>query len=341
MFAKLAKIFVPLAAVLFIGILWFGIRWYHFLNSPIVTDNAGVEFVLQTGTSVKSLAAELQQQGVLTHPELFVLWARLTGQTRNLQAGEYRIDPGSTPRELLAKLSSGDVVLYAFTVVPGWTFQQLITALEADPHVAHNLLNLSAAQIMRHIGHPDQHPEGLFFPDTYKFHANFADTKILQLAYTKMQQQLQQMWQNRYKKVPYKNAYKALIVASIIEKETALTNERFVISGIIIRRLHKHMYLQVDPTVIYGVGKVLAGDLTRKDLRKDTPYNTYVHKGLPPTPICMPGNASIYATLHPEISKMLYFVAKGDGTHVFSATLKEHDVAVRKYRIDKKHRDES
>ncbi len=336
MFAKPAKIFVPLAAILFIGILWFGIRWYHFLNSPMVAPNSvAVEFVLESGTSVKALAAELQQQGVLTHPELFILWARVTGQTRNLQAGEYRIDPGSTPRELLDKLSSGEVILYAFTIVPGWTFHQLVTALEADPNVAHNLRNLSATQIMQRIGHPDQHPEGLFFPDTYKFHANFSDTKILLLAYTKMQLQLQQMWQNRDKKVPYKNSYKALVVASIIEKETALTNERFAISGIIIRRLHKHMYLQLDPTVIYGIGKNYAGDLTTKDLRKDTPYNTYIHKGLPPTPICMPGTTSIYAVLHPERSKMLYFVAKGDGSHVFSATLKEHNVAVKKYRLEK------
>ncbi len=340
MFAKLARIFVPFAAILLIGILWFGIRWYHFLNSPMVaTNNTAVEFVLESGTSVKALAAELQQQGVLTHPELFILWARVTGQTRNLQAGEYRIDPGSTPRELLDKLSSGDVILYAFTIVPGWTFQQLITTLEADPNVAHNLRNLSATQVMQRIGHPDQHPEGLFFPDTYKFHANFSDTKILQLAYIKMQQQLQQMWQNRDKKVTYKNSYKALVVASIIEKETALANERFVISGIVIRRLHKHMYLQLDPTVIYGLGRDFSEPLTTKDLRKKTPYNTYTQRGLPPTPICMPGKASIYATLHPETSKMLYFVAKGDGSHVFSATLKEHNVAVKKYQLDKNHRD--
>lgn len=326
---------IAVLVVVGIGVLWGGIQCFIFLNKPLIAaNNPPVEFILQPGTPVKVLAAELQAKRVLAHPRAFVWLARIKLQTKQLQAGEYRIDPGMTSFQLLKKLATGQVILYTFTIVPGWTFQQLLEVLEHDPHLQHNLQNLTAAEIMQRLGHPEDKPEGKFFPDTYKFHADFDDTKILQEAYQLMQQRLQQMWLQRDPEIPYNNSYNVLIVASMIEKETAVAKERPIISGIVVRRLQKNMYLQLDPTVIYGLGKT--GKLTVSDLKKNTPYNTYMHKGLPPTPICMPSADSVYAALHPAAGKVLYFVAKGDGSHVFSVTLKEHDAAIKKYQIDKK-----
>lgn len=333
---KQRKIF--LISVVFFIIIFSGfcVYWGYELNKPLITkDHTAVDFVLPTGTSLSALAYQLQHQGVLTHPRLFVLFARVTFRSTNLQAGEYRIDPGISARQLLNKLVAGKVILYSFTIVPGWDFNNLINAMEADPHMTHTLQGLSVVKIKGTLGYSGQHPEGRFFPDTYKFHIGISDTKILQEAYTQMQSRLQQMWSERGS-VPYKSAYQALVAASIIEKETALAKERPIISGVIVRRLARKMYLQLDPTVIYGLGSKYKGDLTVSDLRFDTPYNTYIHKGLPPTPICMPGEASIYAALHPAPGKVLYFVAKGDGSHVFSDTLKQHDAAIRKYQLHEK-----
>ncbi|MCK4609255.1 MAG: endolytic transglycosylase MltG, partial [Gammaproteobacteria bacterium] len=245
------------------------------------------------------------------------------------------IEPGTTPIQLLNKLVSGDVILRSFTIVDGWTFHDMINALEQNPSIVHTLKGLTDPQIMQKIGVPGEIPEGRFYPDTYKFSGGVKDVDILRSAYKLMQSKLNAAWNNRAADAPYSCQYKALIAASIIEKEAAVPSERPIISGVIKRRLKKNMYLQMDPTVIYGLGDSYKGDLTVKDLRRNTPYNTYLHKRLPPTPICIPSIDAFEAALHPQAGKELYFVAKGDGTHEFSATLKEQDAAIRKYQLKK------
>ncbi len=335
---KLAKILATLAIILILGFIWLCAEWLHFLNSPIIAKNKpAVDIVLAQGSSVKSLAKQLFKQNIIEQPGFFEFLVRIRGQSQNLQSGEYRLDPGITPIQLLQKMVTGDVILHPFTIVDGWTFQKLLAELAENPDVVHTLQGLSDAEIMEKIGKSGEIPEGRFFPDTYKFSKGTKDIDILNTAYNLMQDKLNAAWNSRAGDAPYSCPYKALIAASIIEKEAALASERPIISGIIKRRLEKNMYLQLDPTVIYGLGDRYNGNLRVKDLRKDTPFNTYVHKGLPPTPICMPSADAIDAVLHPAPGDVLYFVAKGDGSHEFSATLKEQDAAIKKYQLNKKH----
>jgi len=333
---KLFKIFASIIIIVLGFSIWFGIEWLRFLDTPLIaTNKPPVDFVLANGTSVKSLAADLHNKGVLEKPHFFSLLVRLRSETRNLQSGEYRIEPGTTPVQLLNKLVRGQVILYPFTIVDGWTFRKITSELANNPRIEHTLQGLTDAEIMQKIGHSGEIPEGRFFPDTYKFSTNTKDIEILHAAYDLMQAKLNEAWANRTQDAPYDCPYKALIGASIIEKEAALSEERPIISGIIARRMQKNMYLQLDPTVIYGLGDKYTGKLTSEDLKKDTPFNTYIHKGLPPTPICMPSEDAIWAALHPKPGDALYFVAKGDGSHEFSATLKKHDAAIKKYQLKK------
>jgi UPF0755 protein len=334
--SKLFKVFAVIIIIMLGLAIWFGIEWLHFLDTPLVPENKpAVDFILADGSSVKSLAADLHNKGVLEKPRLFSLLVRLRGETRSLQTGEYRIEPGTLPVQLVNKLVYGQVILYSFTIVDGWTFSKILAELAKNPRIEHILAGVSDAEIMQKIGHSGEIPEGRFFPDTYKFSTNTKDIAILSTAYNLMQAKLNEAWANRSQDAPYDCPYKALIAASIIEKEAALSEERPIISGIIARRMQKNMYLQLDPTVIYGLGAKFTGKLTTEDLKKDTPFNTYVNKGLPPTPICMPSEDAVWAALHPKAGDVLYFVAKGDGSHEFSATLKKHDAAIKKYQLKK------
>jgi UPF0755 protein len=225
------------------------------------------------------------------------------------------------------------VISYSFTLVEGWTFQQVLEAVREQEALQGTFENLTAEAIMERLGHPGEHPEGRFLADTYHFPRGTTDLALLQRAYGAMQEFLQQEWDRRAADLPFKTPYEALILASIVEKETAVAEERPQIAGVFIRRLRKGMKLQTDPTVIYGMGERFDGNIRRRDLSENTPYNTYVHRGLTPTPISMPGRDAIRAVLHPADGKSLYFVAKGDGSHYFSATLQEHNKAVRKYQL--------
>jgi UPF0755 protein len=321
----LAVVVVVISLILF--------DWFWFMNEPLIPANHNsATFMFVKGSSFRSLAMQLHSRGLLQRPLLFILLGRVEGVASKLQAGEYSIEPGLKPGQLLDKLAKGKMILHSFTIVPGWTFHQVIDHLESDIYVTHTLKNLSDRQIMHKIERDGRKPEGLFYPSTYNFSGSINDTEILQKAYDLMQNKLAILWNDRYLELPYTNSYQALIVASMIERETDHENERELISGVIINRLHKHMNLEIDPTVIYGLGKQFHDHLTLAQIKKKTKYNTYLNPGLPPTPICMPGEPSIYAALHPHVSNYLYYVSKNDGTHVFSPTYKQHAAAVAKYQ---------
>lgn len=296
---------------------------------------AGLTFTVTRGETVDSLARKLYTLGVLHNAWDLILLARLQGRTRHIQAGEYRIPAGLSVAGLLSMLVRGQVLLYDFVIVPGTTFAEIIFRLDHNSVFRPTLKGLSGRAIMAKLGHPGQYPEGLFAPDTYAFARGIPNIAVLRQAYTEMQRRLNREWQGRAKNLPLKTPYQALILASIIEKETAIPEERKKVAGVFIRRLEHGMHLDADPTVIYGLGRLYHGAITRADLRRDTAYNTYLHYGLPPTPICMPSLASIHAALHPGRGKSLYFVAKGDGTHVFSDTLAEQKAMIKKYLLDK------
>jgi UPF0755 protein len=254
-----------------------------------------------------------------------------------LQAGQYRLDPGMTPQALLETLARGAVVQRTLTLVEGQTFRELLTLVHASDKLRHTLQDLDTDELMAALGHADEHPEGRFLPDTYHFPIGTTDRDFLQRAYRAMAELLAKEWVDREADLPLKSAYEALILASIVEKETGLAAERPLIAGVFISRLEQGMRLQTDPTVIYGMGEDFDGNIRSKDLRADTPYNTYTRYGLPPTPIAMPGADAIRAVLHPEKKGYLYFVARGNGAHYFSRTLEEHNRAVQKFQLGKKH----
>ncbi len=332
--ARRVSIILLLLLLLLLG--WYAGQWYAFLVTPLVKGNTPVIYEVKPGTGINRIADQLYQQKLLRHPNYFKLLARLKNATKKLRVGEYEIKPGMTPGEFISQLASGKIKLHKVTIIEGWNFDQMMKAVDKNPYLRHSLKGLTAKEIMTKIGHPDKHPEGRFFPSTYLFARGAKDTTILKKAYNHMQKLLTKAWRNRAKDLLYKDPYQALIVASMVEKETAVPKERPMIAGVILRRLRKQMRLQIDATVIYGIKHRYNGNITRADLRHRTPYNTYVITGLPPTPIAMPGESAILAALHPAKTDALYFVAKGDGSHVFSATLKEHDEAVIKYQLNGK-----
>jgi UPF0755 protein len=306
------------------------------LNRPLISkDQSGLSFIFKPGTSLTQLANSLHEQRALKYPRLLIFLSNLTGSSTQLKAGEYEINHQTTLWQLWSQLKRGPTTPYSFTIIEGWTFNNLLDSLENNPNIIHTINGLKNDEIMKLIGHEGEMPEGRFFPDTYKFSHNTKDVDILLRAYLLMETKLNQLWPLRNSNVPYNCPYKVLIVASIIEKEASLLTEFPIISGVILRRLQQGMYLQADPTIIYGLGLKYKGRLTNKDLQIDTPYNTYLHKQLPPTPICSPGEKTIYAAMHPDNSTFLYYVAKGDGGHEFSSTLDEHNLAVKKYQLDK------
>ena len=305
----------------------------YFAITPIKMDSEEKELILKAGSSLRSVSQQLVQQGILREPWSFEVLVRFSGQGSGIKAGNYQIENGITPYELFMTLTSGNTRLASITFIEGWTFAQMRAELNASDTVRHMTMAYTDQQILAEIGANEDNPEGLFFPDTYYFSDQSSDKDILRRAYETMQAKLNAAWATRDSGLPYVSPYQALIMASIIEKETGRTSERPQIAGVFINRLRMGMRLQTDPSVIYGVGERFNGNLRKKDLLLDTPYNTYTRAGLPPTPIAMPSLGSIEAALHPAKTKALYFVGKGDGSHVFSSNLTEHNRAVTQYQL--------
>ena len=324
--------YLAVAAVLAVAGFWSWRELDREMDRPAAAAEP-VRVQLLPGEPLRAILVHLQQQGALRHARLVEWYLRTHGQRPRVQAGTYEVAPHSSARAVLEQFVAGRVVLEQLTVVEGWNFAQLRHALDAHPALLHALRGLPDQQLMRALGHDGQSAEGQFFPDTYRFAAGTSDRKILELAYDRMQLELEQSWNARAPQLPLSNSAQALILASIVEKETGREDERAKVAAVFVNRLHQGMRLQSDPTVIYGLGARYDGDIHTRDLETDTPYNTYTRAGLPPTPIALPGAASLQATLHPADIDALYFVATGDGdgTHQFSATLAQHDVAVRAY----------
>jgi UPF0755 protein len=326
----------PLVALLLVTTLAAAgivIQVNRFMTATLPIQEAGLEFEIPAGSSFASVTRNLIAAGMIDGDRWFRLYVRWSRQASAIQAGEYLIEEGATPKSLLQQFTSGAVRLYAFTIVEGWNHRDLLQALQAHEAIAAVMTDEDWPALLESLGADVTHPEGMFLPETYRFPRNTSDKVLLRQAYELMQDVLAQEWQSRSDTTPVKSAYEALVLASIVEKETAKADERSKIAGVFARRLDKRMRLQTDPTVIYGIGPEFNGNLTRKDLRTDTPYNTYTRHGLPPTPIAMPGRAAINAALNPTDGTYLYFVATGlgDGGHKFSETKAQHDAAVAEY----------
>ena len=327
---KLAGVLV-ISAALVIG--WIMSEYRAFIAAPLDVPESSFTIEIAPGSTLRTVARELRREGILDHVRFFAWLGQRTGLASRIHAGEFRIEPGTTPVMLLEQLAGGKVIQHSLTLVEGWTFQQVREALAAHSALEHTLKDVSDAELMARLGYPDQHPEGRFLPDTYHFPRGTMDIEFLKRAHAAMDERLSQSWDTREPGLPLNNAYEALILASIIEKETARPAERREIAGVFIRRLQRNMRLQTDPTVIYGLGSSYDGNIRARDLRKDTAYNTYTRAGLPPTPIAMPSAASIDAAVHPAPGDALYFVARGDGSHEFSSSLEAHNQAVRHYQL--------
>ncbi|HLZ98313.1 MAG TPA: endolytic transglycosylase MltG [Steroidobacteraceae bacterium] len=308
--------------------IWLNLRS---LDAPLRVA-APMPFRIPAGSRLSRVAADLAARGVLERPRALVLYARWKGTASAIKAGEYEIEPGTTPRGLLDKLVSGQVLLHSLTIVDGWRVQDLLAAMRGNPDVLATL-PATPVDIMGRLGAPGVNAEGQFLPETYRFPSGTPDVEILRQAHAALMRTLNAAWANRDPAIPLRSIDELLIMASIVEKESGLPDELPKIAGLYLHRLKIGMRLQADPTVIYGLGDAYDGDVHSVDLRTDGPYNTYTRAGLPPTPIALPGAAAIEATAHPESTSALYFVAsgRGDGSHVFSATLDEHNAAVARY----------
>jgi UPF0755 protein len=307
-----------------------------FATTPLELPQTPYEFTLKHGSSLRSVSRQLASVGVLAEPWSFTALVRLHGKASEVKAGNYLLDKNPTPMQLLRMITSGDVSMSEIAFIEGWTFRRMRQTLDKNEAVRHDSLSLSDQEIMEKIGAEERSPEGLFFPDTYNFSSGMSDLAILKRSYREMKTRLSEAWEDRTPLLPYQSSYEALVMASIVEKETGRASERPQIAGVFINRLRLNMKLQTDPTVIYGMGESYDGNIRKQDLLADTPYNTYTRYGLPPTPIAMPGLAAIQAALHPASTRDLYFVGKGDGSHKFSATLEEHNQAVVRYQLNRK-----
>ena len=314
------------------------IAWLaYFAYNPIQLKTETVDFDIEAGSRFRVVSKQLVAQKVLAEPLSFELLARVLGQASDLKAGIYIIKNGTAPIDLLTQITSGTTGQAGITFIEGWTFAQMRQALNQNDAIKHMTMSETDAQILKEIGAKETYPEGLFFPDTYYFAPNTSDREILKRAYITMQGKINKAWAEKSEGLPYQTPYQALIMASIVEKETGKASERPQIAGVFINRLKVGMRLQTDPTVIYGLGERFDGNLRKKDLLTDTVYNTYTRDGLPTTPIAMPGLGAIHAALHPALTKALYFVGKGDGSHAFSASLSEHNNAVARYQLGGKN----
>jgi len=304
----------------------------YVLYQPVALPATPFEFSLQPGSSLKTVSHQLAQAQLVKQETLFVWLGRLLGRSGKIKTGEYALEEPVSMLELLDIISKGQVSQSQISVIEGWTFKQFRAAADENPALKHDTQALSDAEILQRIGATEQHPEGLFFPDTYYFAAGSSDVRIFKRAYQTMQHHLQTAWADRMTDLPLGNPYEALILASIVEKETGAPGDRGMIAGVFVNRLRKGMLLQTDPTVIYGIGEKYDGNIHKCDLLTDTPYNTYTRPGLTPTPIALPGAASLQAALHPASTNALYFVSRGDGSSKFSSTLAEHNRAVNQYQ---------
>lgn len=325
LFLKVLFLLTLLAATAAGGLWWWA-------NQPLNLRSSPLDFRVVAGSSLRSAIAQMQEAGIAVQPSLLALLARVKRSETGIKAGSYAVKHGVTPLQLLEKLTQGKVTQGDITLVEGWTFRQWRARLDAHPDLAHDSRDLSEAQIIERLGLSIERLEGWLFPDTYLFDKQSSDLELLARAVRAMQRRLDGEWAGRAEDLPYKSSNEALIMASIIEKETGREADRAQVAAVFVNRLRKGMMLQTDPTVIYGLGDSFDGNLRKQDLQTDTPYNTYTRTGLPPTPIAMPGLASLRAALHPAASDALYFVARGDGSSEFSQSLDDHNRAVNKFQ---------
>ncbi len=307
-----------------------GFSWWA--KSPLTTGGPVVEFTINPGSGVGAAAQQMAKAGVPVNPQLFNILARVTGQAGKIKAGSYELKPDTSPRRLLTQLVRGEFAQESITIVEGWTFRQMRATIQAHQRLRHDTVGLSDEELMKKVSNEYTKPEGLFFPDTYLFAKGSSELAIYKQAHQAMLNHLKAAWETRDPSLPYKTPYEALTMASIIEKETGQKSERTMIAGVFVNRLRTGMMLQTDPAVIYGMGSNFVGDIRKKDLQTDTPYNTYTRVGLPPTPISLPGVQSLAAALTPAKTQALYFVARGDGTSQFSDNLNDHNRAVNQFQ---------
>jgi len=336
LFNKTLPALFAITSIVLVIAFYFSAKIYSEMHKEFSLEQPDT-IVFLRGSSIRTLANQLIEKGLLEHKNYFLIWGKLKRQETRLQAGEYQLTADLTLSSLLDNMVAGSVLQHNITLVEGFTFRQILQTIQQNEVVTAELRDLTDDEIMAKLGHAGEHPEGRFYPDTYHVSHGITDTELLKRAYDTMSSILEEEWQQRDEGLPLKSSYEALILASIVEKESAIAEERPLIAGLFINRLRKHMRLQTDPTVIYGIENY-DGNIRFKDLRKDTPYNTYTRSGLPPTPIAMPGREAIHATLHPDKTNYLYFVAYGDGSgrHVFSTNLKDHEKAVDQYQRKKR-----
>ncbi|ATD61522.1 MULTISPECIES: endolytic transglycosylase MltG [Janthinobacterium] len=309
-----------------------GGTFVYWAQQPITTEGDAIPFTITPGSGAHAAGQQIADAGVPIVPILFNLLARVEGKTSKIKAGSYELKPGTTPQRLITQLARGEFAQESLTIIEGWTFKQMRMAMASHPGLKHDTVGLSDKELMAKISPEFVLPEGLFFPDTYLFAKGASEMQIFKQAHTAMIGRLSEAWDKRDPALPYKNPYEALIMASIVEKETGQKSERAMIAGVFVNRLKTGMLLQTDPTVIYGMGDNYQGKIRKRDLEADTPYNTYTRGGLPPTPIALAGAQSLTAALAPARTQALYFVARGDGTSQFSANLPDHNRAVNQYQ---------
>ncbi|MFT3931362.1 MAG: endolytic transglycosylase MltG [Spongiibacteraceae bacterium] len=340
---KFVRRFLTVVLLLAAALAWFGaMQFQQYLHTPLNISESQ-ELNVAKGSTFGIAMRELSARGLLKHPWLLQMYVRISKRGNRIHAGEYLLGRGTTPLDLIDMLEQGQVRTHAITLVEGRTLAQMRAQIDKDNFLQKSLDAVADRELLAALkidNAPGRNAEGLFFPDTYVFSGATSDRDILRQAYRRMEKVLEEEWQQRAADLPYKNAYEALIMASIVERETGQASERPEIAGVFVRRLQNNMLLQTDPAVIYGIGAQFDGNLRRRDLENpENPYNTYQRAGLPPTPIAMPGRAAIRAALQPSAGDALYFVAKGDGSHQFSATLAEHEKAVRKFQIEQRRAD--
>jgi len=324
----LKKLFITgtVAAVAAIG----AFSWWS--KQPITTAEPVIAFTVLPGSGVGAASQQMREAGVPVNPTLFAMLARVTQKASRIKAGSYELKPNTTPRGLLNQLVRGEFAQESLTIIEGWTFKQMRQAVAANKGLRHETAELSDAELMSKLSSDYKIPEGLFFPDTYLFAKGSPDLQIYKQAHAQLLSHLNSAWEKRDPSLPYATPYQALTMASIVEKETGQKSERSMIAGVFVNRLKTGMLLQTDPSVIYGMGDKYEGKIRKRDLEKDTPYNTYTRAGLPPTPIALPGLQSLEAALQPARTDALYFVSRGDGTSKFSDNLNDHNKAVNQYQ---------
>ena len=322
---------VVLAALLMVGALGAGAAWW-WLDRPLPLAAPTVELSIEAGATPREIAAAWVDAGVGVSPQWLYAWFRGSGQSRRIRAGSYALEPGATPRSLLDMMVQGRETLLSVRLIEGWTLRQARAALAAAPSLKPASAGLTDEQLMAALGSPGVAAEGRFFPDTYTYSRGVSDLTVLRRAHQALQSRLAAVWADRAADSPLRTMDEALILASIVEKETGREADRGLVAGVFVNRLKLGMPLQTDPTVIYGLGSSFDGNLRKRDLLADTPYNTYTRNGLPPTPIALPGMASLRAAVQPQATRALYFVARGDGSSQFSESLAEHNRAVNRYQ---------